>query len=684
MKWCLFSLLAVPLASALRPITPQDLVAISKPGAAVPSPDGKWAVFSSSNYSITENSSTRNLWLLDLAKDSVTALTPSGKFGDSEPIWLDSATVGFLSSRSKSTQLWAVEVSKPNATPVQVTNFTLDIGNIKYNPNSKLLAFTTAVYDDGSMEKAVEIDAAESKRTDSALVYDQLMVRHWDAFVTKKKQNIFTARLGKNGATYSVTSSPINVMKKTGLESPVPPFGGASDYDISPDGKEIAFSAKRPGRDYAWETDINIYVVPTDGSKAPKSLTDKNLAAASSPAYSPDGKTLGWLQMERRGYESDRKRIILQDRTTKKTRYLSKNWDRTPNELIWSVDSKTLFLPSEEYGRIKVFAADTKSGRIRTVVNEHSTSSVAILNKDTLLLTQSAMNHPSEYYTVKADGSNLKQISQLHKAKVDDLYLPRPEEFWFKGAEGTKVHGWLLKPFGFKPNKKYPVAFFVHGGPQGAWMDSWSSRWNPEIFASAGYVVVAINPRGSTGYGQKFTDEVQQSWGGRPYVDLMNGLDYVLKTYNYADSKRVCGLGGSYGGYMMNWINGHTDRFKCLVNHDGKFSMLSGYYSTDELWFPESEMGGVPWDPKARKNYEKWSPSNYVQNWKTPTLIIQGAHDYRIVDGESFSTFTALQRQNIPSRLLYFPDETHWVSKPANSLRWHAEILTWLNKWAKN
>ncbi|KAK9712495.1 Dipeptidyl-peptidase 5 [Basidiobolus ranarum] len=684
MKWCLISLLAVPLASALRPFTPQDLVTVSKPGAAVPSPDGNWAVFSSSNYSLTENSSTRNLWLLNLKNDLVTALTAPGKNGDSEPLWLDSATVGFISSRSKSSQLWAVDVAKPNAQPVQVTNFTLGIGNIKYNSAAKLLAFTTAVNQDGSMSKAVEIDAAESKRTDTAVVYDQLMVRHWDSFVSKKKQNIFTVQLDKKGSSYSTASSPVNVMKETNLESPVAPFGDSGDYDISPDGKEITFSAKRPGRDYAWETDIDIYIVPSDGSKKPESLTKKNLAAASSPSYSPDGKTLGWLQMEKRGYESDRKRIILQDRKTKKIRYLNKNWDRTPNSIVWSPDSKSLFLPTEEFGRVKVFAADTKSGHIKTIVNEHSTSSVRILNKDTLLLTQSAMNHPSEFFTVKTDGSKLKQKTQLHKAKIGDIYLPDPEEFWFKGAEGDKVHGWLLKPFGFDAKKKYPVAFFVHGGPQGAWRDSWSSRWNPEVFASAGFVVVAINPRGSTGNGQKFTDQVQQSWGGRPYVDLMNGLDHVLKTHKYTDSKRVCGLGGSYGGYMMNWINGHTDRFSCLVNHDGKFSMLSGYYSTDELWFPESEMGGLPWEPKARKNYEKWSPSNYVQNWKTPTLIIQGAHDYRIVDGEAFSTFTALQRQNIPSRLLYFPDETHWVSKPANSLRWHAEILGWIKKWTKN
>ncbi|KAK9710314.1 Dipeptidyl-peptidase 5 [Basidiobolus ranarum] len=684
MKLCSLLILVVPLTGALRPLTPQDLAVITKPSAAVPSPDGNWAVFSGSNYDITNNTSTKNLWLLNLKNNQVTPLTTPGKTGDSVPIWLDNTTVGFLSSRSKSSQLWAIDIVKPKAQPLQVTNFTLGISNIKYNRRAKLLAFTTPVYEDGSMEKAVEINLAESKRTDSALVYDQLMVRHWDTFTSKKKKNIFTVQLDKKRNDYSVSSFPVNVMKQTGLESPVPPLGGSKDFDISPDGKEIAFSAKKPGRDYAWETKIDIYIVPSNGSKPPKSLTNANPAAASSPAYSPDGKTLGWLQMERRGYESDRKRIILYDRKTNKSRYLNKDWDRSPDGIVWSFDSAALFLPTKEYGRIKIFAADVKSGHIKTIVNEHSTSSVHILNSDTLLLTQSAMNHPSEFFTVKTDGSNLKQKTHLHKPRISDVYLPAPEEFWFKGAEGDKVHGWLLKPFGFKSDKKYPVAFLVHGGPQGAWSDSWSSSWNPGIFASAGFVTVLINPRGSTGYGQKFTDQVQQSWGGRPYVDLMNGLDYILQTYQYTDSKRVCGLGGSYGGYMMNWINGQTDRFSCLVNHDGKFSILSGYYSTDELWFPESEMGGLPWEPEALKNYEKWSPSNYVQNWKTPTLIIHGAHDYRIVDGEAFSTFTALQRRNIPSRLLYFPNENHWVTKPANTLRWHAEILKWINKWTGN
>ncbi|KAK9760552.1 Dipeptidyl-peptidase 5, partial [Basidiobolus ranarum] len=527
MKWfCYISLLSVPLASAVRNFTPQDLATLDRPGVAVPSPDGKWAVYSSSTYTIATNSNTRNLWILNVANGKVSPLTAPGKTGDSEPLWLDSATVGFISSRTETSQLWAVDVTKANSLPVQVTNFTVDIGNVKYNPKANLFAFSTGVYADGNIEKAVHIDQENSLRTDTGLVYDNLFVRHWDHFVTAKKQNIFTVKLSKKGGKYGVEGKPVNVMAKANLESPTDPFGDAGDYDISPDGKEIAFVSKRPGRDQAWETDINVYIVPSNGSKAPKSLTDKNLGQTSSPTYSPDGKTLAWLQMERRGFEADRKRIILHNLKKQKSSYYNKNWDRSPNGITWSLDSKKLYLPTEEHGRVKVFAADIESGKIKAITHKGNTGSVSVINKDTLFLTQNAMNHPNEFYTVKTNGKDLKQVSNIHAAKTKDLYLPEPEEFWFTGAKGAKVHGWIIKPYNFDPKKKYPVAFLVHGGPQGAWLDSWSTRWNPEIYASAGNVMIAINPRGSTGYGQKYTFEISRNWGGLPFEDLMNGRDF--------------------------------------------------------------------------------------------------------------------------------------------------------------
>ncbi|ORX79351.1 S9C family peptidase [Basidiobolus meristosporus CBS 931.73] len=682
MKQYLLTLFAVSVVAALRPLTSTDLATLDKPGAPVASPDGQWAVFTKSNYSSVENKSTGNLWLLNLKNDRITALTNPSKFGDSEPLWLDSATVGFVSSRTETSQLWAINI-KPGAQPVQVTNFTRDIGNVKYNTKAKLLAFSTSVYPDGSMEKAVELDAANEKRTDSAMVYEELLFRHWDHWTSVKKQNIFTTKIQKNGEKYTV-SKAINVMPGGKLESPTDPFGDSSDYDISPDGKEIAFLSKRPGRDEAWETDINVYVVPTDGSKPPKSLTDKNLGSTFTPAYSSDGKTLAWSQMETRAFEADRKKIILHDRKTKKDRYLNENWDRSPNSLIWSSDSKTIFLPTEDKGHVKIFNADVRTGHIKPITHKHRVGAISQVDKNTLLLTRSSLDHPTEYFTIKTDGTQLKQRTNIHAAKIKDFELTKPEEFWFKGAEGARVHGFILKPINFDPKKKYPVAFMIHGGPQQAWLDSWGSGWNAAIYTNAGYVTVAINPRGSTGYGQKFTNEISKHWGTRPYQDLMKGLDHVLKQYSYADGNRVCALGGSFGGYMVNWINGQTDRFKCLINHDGIFSTESTYYTTEELWFPEYEFGGAPYEKKAGKLYKQFSPSNYVTKWKTPMLIFHGQRDYRLVDGEAFGTFTALRRQGVPARLVYFPDENHWILRPGNSIRWYNEAVNWMNKWTNN
>ncbi|ORX89115.1 S9C family peptidase [Basidiobolus meristosporus CBS 931.73] len=683
MRWLYFAplLQILPQSWAGRPFTPEDLVSLDRPGEAIPSPDGRLAVFSSSRYNLTSNSNLRNLWLLDTSTGEVTSLTTPGKSGDGEPIWLDDTTVGFVATHGQTSQLWSVDVTSGSSTPVQVTKFPIDIGNIKYHAPTRLLTFTAAVYSDGGIENAATRDQSASLRADTALVYDHLFVRHWDHFVTEKKQNIFAVHLAKSRDGYNLVGEPVNVMAKAPLESPVDPFGDAGDYAISPDGKEIAFLSKRPGRDQAWETDINVYVVASDGSTNPKSLTDQNLGQTASPAYSPDGSTLAWLQMERPGFEADRLRVILFDRESQQSSYLNQKWDRSPSSITWSTDSKSLYLPTNDHGRIKLFEANVRTGRIRPLTEQGSVASVSVLDEDSLLLTANAMHHPNEFYTLKVQGNKLTQISRIHEAKTSQLYLPEAEDFWFSGAKGDKVQGWILKPYDFDPKKTYPVAFLVHGGPQSAWTDSWSTRWNPEIYASAGYVTVAINPRGSTGYGQKFTDEISRNWGGLPFYDLMKGLDYVLAKYKFTDKRRVCALGASYGGYMMNWFNGHTNRFKCLVNHDGMFSSVGSFYSTEELWFPEWEFGGKPWEPKARMIYERWSPANYVQRWQTPTLVIHGGKDYRLVDGEGFSTFTALQRQNIPSRLVYFPDENHWVLKHANSLRWHAEVLGWLHQW---
>ncbi|ORX91724.1 peptidase, S9C subfamily [Basidiobolus meristosporus CBS 931.73] len=683
MRWPhYYYLVLAATASALRPFTIEDLVSLDRPSAAIPSPNGHWAVLSKAQYSIEESKFYKNLVLISLITGKVLPLTTPNTYGDREPIWLDSTTVGFISDRSNSSQLWSISIDL-RSEPVQVTEFPVGIANIKYNTEMSLLTFTSSVYEDGSLEEAARLDNEKSNRFDSALVYDELFVRHWDHFVQSKKTQIFSARLERRRNAFNLSSRPVNIMQETPLQSPVDPFGGPQDYDVSPDGKEVAFLAKKPGRDQAWETDTKIYIAPISGDKKPITITESNRGACSSPVYSPSGRYLAWLQMETPKYESDRRRVVLYDRSSGERRYLVEDWDRSPSALSWSKDSKVLYAISEDEGKAKLFSINVRRNGLSQLSQDHYAWGLKPFRGyyGHMLVMQNSFTYPSEVYTISPRSGRLEQHTDFHKSKLKDVFMSKPEEFWFEGSYGDKVHGFIFKPINFDPSQKYPLAFLIHGGPQGAWTDGFNFLWNPQIYASAGYVVVAINPRGSTGYGQKFTDQINRNWGGAPYRDLMMGLDFVLDEYDFIDGSRMCALGASYGGYMINWLNGHTKRFNCLVNHDGVFDTIDLYYSTEELYFPEFDFGGTPWDPVAKQVYKHWSPAKFVSRWTTPTLVIHGGKDYRIVDGAGLSTFTALQRQGVPSRLVYFPDENHWTLKPGNSIRWHHEVLGWLNKY---
>jgi dipeptidyl aminopeptidase/acylaminoacyl peptidase len=468
-------------------------------------------------------------------------------------------------------------------------------------------------------------------------------------------------------------------------DCPSKPFGGAEEFAWSPDGQEIAYTVQL-GADIAWSTDFNIYTVPVSGG-SPKLITPTNKATDTGPIYSPDGKTIAYRAMARPGFESDRYRIKLYDRASGSTRTLTEPWDRSPSALEWSPDSKSLLATAGENAREKIFAVDVATGQPRPLIGDHYSSGASYApptagaQAPRIVFTHDSFTAPAEIFIAQADGSSTQRLTHFNDERVKLAQMSEPAEFRFKGAGNEEVQAWIFKPVGFQPAKKYPVAFVIHGGPQGAIEDHFHYRWNPQTLTGAGYAVIAVNFHGSTSFGQAFTDSISGDWGGKPFEDLMKGLDYALANYNWLDGDRVGALGASYGGWMINWINGHTNRFKCLVNHDGGFDEFANYFTTEELWFPEWEFKGTPWE--RPELYDKFSPSRYVSKWQTPTLVIHGAKDYRLVDAEGIATFTALQRRGIPSQLLYFPDENHWILKPKNSILWHDTILAWLDKWLR-
>ncbi|KAK3814264.1 MAG: Alpha/Beta hydrolase protein [Benniella sp.] len=665
-------------ASGTKPLTPELMLTLARPSTAALSPNGHFAVFSASRYSFETSKTIRNLHLLGLSDhNTLSDLTDQAPDTNHDnPIWLDEKHVAFLTNG----QLHVKAIGSDDK-PYAITNFPVEISNVKFNKASNLLAFTAAVYADGSLQGAKDKDEdIKANKKDTALAFDTLMVRHWDQFIQDKKNNIFVVKLKKNRENkFVLDGKEINLLLNTGLESPIIPFGDQGDYDISPDGKELVFVSKINTRDNAWQTTTHIYTVPTTGGVAPKSINPESVGAASHPVYSATGNSIAYLQMLKPQYEADRNRIVVFSKG--QSRIVAKDWNRSPSAILFDSKDENIFVTAEDQGRAKIFKINLQTEAPEVIVSEHFQSGVTLVDDNTLLFSTSSLTSPNDVFTVNVNTKAIKRRSNIHAKTLENIYLATPEDIWFKGDQGRDIHGFLLKPIGFDPAKKYPLAFIVHGGPQSAFNDNWSTRWNPNVFASAGFVTVFLNPTGSTGYGQELTDAIRNNWGGSPYIDLMKGLDHVLEHHSYIDSERVAALGASYGGYMMNWINGHTDRFNCLVNHDGIFDTKNGFYATEELYFPEHEYGGVPWDPKVKANYERWSPANFVQNWKTPTLVIHSDKDYRLPVTEGLSTFTVLQRKGIPSRFVYFPDENHWVLKAANSLRWHDEVLGWIKKW---
>jgi dipeptidyl aminopeptidase/acylaminoacyl peptidase len=472
----------------------------------------------------------------------------------------------------------------------------------------------------------------------------------------------------------------VDLMPGVDGDSPTTPWGGSEDWTVSPDGDWLVYTAKVvEGSEEAWSTDWDLWTVPTDGSRPARNLTADNPAWDSSPAFSPDGARLAYLAMARAGYESDRRRVMVMDWPDGDARSVAEEWDRSPGSLTWAADGSVLYADADNIGSHSIFTIDPATGVVSTAVTRHTNSSPRPLPGGALLFARDSLSSPVELHVLAAAGAEPLQITHLNDARLAELDFGDVKQFSFIGAHRDEVFGYFIYPANYAPGTSYPLAFLVHGGPQGSFDDHWHYRWNPQVYSGHGYATVMIDFHGSTGYGQAFTDSINGDWGGAPFEDLMKGLDDVLRRHPWIDPERTAAAGASFGGYMINWIQGNTDRFAALVCHDGNLDEHMAYFETEELWFPEWENGGTPWErPEA---YREHSPVQHVARWQTPQLVVHGAKDYRVVDTQGLATFNALQRRGIPSRLLYFPDENHWVLKPVNSIQWHEVVLDWMDRW---
>ncbi|KAJ2468287.1 dipeptidylpeptidase [Coemansia sp. RSA 2322] len=654
-------------------------------GSPVVSLDQKQALFMTSYYDPDSNSEFNYLSLLDIDVGNITRLTPvlEGIERASNPVWLGPDKAGYLSKGA----LCQHDLT-PGANGTLLFNATVNINSIAYRALSGTLLFTASTYPDGSIANVAEHLKSEKNRTDSALVFDNLWARHWNKWMGPSKSTLFAiSPTGNNGSSWELG-------RETNLMQDLPPFKDpllrweVEGYSVSEDGRHVAFVVRKPGLDMAWSTNVDIYLVPADGSSSPKLLTGMSKGAASGLAFATDGSAIAWLQMETPGYESDINRIYVYNITTGLLSFVARSWDLSPQSIMWSADNQALFALTPDRGDRRLFSVDVATGKRTPLTGYGSVSSVARVGTDRLLVVYSSVTESSNMYTLDVgssrDGSNepMRRLTDTNGERLNGVYLSEAEDFWFTGARRDQVHGWILRPFGFNASQAYPLALLIHGGPQQASMHVFGhGQWNPNMYASAGYVTLVINFHGSSSYGQGFTDSIAKQWGGYPYEDLMKGLDHVLSKYSFIDATRVVALGGSYGGYMVNWINANTDRFAALVAHDGQFNVVAGYYSTDELWFIEHDVGGVPFTSGGRAEYERYNPERLAGKFRTPTLFIHGANDFRLTLEQSLAPWTLLRRKGIPSRLLYFPDEDHWVNKMGNSMRWYAEVFKWMAQW---
>lgn len=650
-----------------RAINIDDLWALKRISSFDIKPDGSKIVFAATSFSFETNKGNSDIYLVNADGSEFKAILSSEKSESSPKFVPNKNLISFI----KAGQIWTCNLD--GSDEKQVTNIYTGVNDYKWSNDGTKILFTSSVYPDCKTQECNETKDKEAESSKvKAKIFDQLMYRHWNDWRGDKRSHLFIFDL-KNNAYKDLTE---------GLTEDVPPLalGSSNDFNFSPDGSEVVYTLN-PEFSTAISTNNEIFLLKLDGKSSPKLLSESK-GVDCQPIYSPDGKYISWTSMKRAGFEADKKDLILYDRKSGKLKNLTESIDRSVEDYIWSSDSKFIYFISQNEIYTSIYKLDLATGKIALFHKENFNAQIKISSDGkTLFFLKQNATMPYEIFSINNDGSNLKQITSINYDVLSKLEMNAIETFWSDGANGDKVQSVLVKPPFFDPSKKYPMIFLIHGGPQGAWEDNFHFRWNYQMFASEGYVVIAPNPRGSTGYGQKFTDEISGDWGGKVYEDLMNAYDYAVNNFSFIDKNNTFAAGASYGGYMINWIAGHTDRFNALVSHAGVFNLESMYGTTEELWFPEWEYGGTPWE--KREVYHKWSPHRYIHNCKTPVLVVHGAYDFRVSEEQAFQLFTSLQRLGVDSKFLYFPDETHFVAKPLNAKLWWATVLDWFRKYKK-
>ncbi|HSE13350.1 MAG TPA: S9 family peptidase [Rudaea sp.] len=683
-----FALMPGAVAAAPHPFDVHDLVMMDRVSDPQISPDGKRVACQLRETDYAANKGVNSVWVVSLKDRNAKPV----KWGDStlssqtSPRWSPDGVALFVLASSKedpSTQVWRVATSSQKGggtkTEVQrVTSLPLDVNNYKLSPDGRKILLSMDVFPDcgdlACTKKRLDEKAANKA---SGMLYDKLFIRHWDTWADGRRSQLFIADVPAAGTI----SEPRLLTRGIDGDVPSKPFGDDGEYAFSPDGQTVYFGARIAGRTEPWSTNFDVYSVPADASSAPKNLTAANLAWDANPLPSADGKTLYYTAMKRPTFEADRFGIMALDLASGNRREVDPKWDRSAGALQLSKDGKTLFTTTDDDGDHPLFGVDIATGKATRLGDPGQVEGFSVRGND-IVVARSTLKTPADLFRIGAAGGKETRVTRLNAERLADARMGDYEFYTFKGADNATVQGYVVKPVGYEKGRKYPVAFLIHGGPQGAFTNEFHYRWNPQTYAGAGFAVVAVNFHGSTGYGQAFTDAISGDWGGKPLEDLQKGWAAALEKYNFLDAGRACALGASYGGYMIYWIAGNWSLpWKCLVAHDGSFDSRMMSYSTEELWFDEWEHHGTQWENP--QGYEKFNPVNHVADWKVPMLVVHGQKDFRIPVEQGIAAFTALQRRGIPSEFLTFPDENHWVLKPQNSVLWHDTVNAWLTRWTK-